>query len=212
MSSPKREYLFKVLVVGDLGVGKTSIIQRYVHNNYSQCYRATIGVDFALKILTWGKDTAVRLQLWDIAGQERFGHMTRLYYRQAAGAFVVCDLGRAATLQTVHRWKEDLDSKVSLKNGQAIPTILIGNKCDLIPFGGSSQRVEDLSRELGFTDCHMTSAKENVNVDEAMSCLIKQMIANMEESESTNDSNIIKPSLHPLNFQYSKGCSQCCHL
>ncbi|XP_072287010.1 ras-related protein Rab-38-like [Pyxicephalus adspersus] len=207
MSSPKKEYLCKVLVVGDLGVGKTSIIQRYVHNIYSQCYRATIGVDFALKILNWDKDTIVRLQLWDIAGQERFGHMTRLYYREAAGALVVCDLGRAATLSSVHRWKEDLDSKVSLKNGKPIPTILIGNKCDLMPFGGSSHNVEDLCRELTFTDCHVTSAKENVNINEAMSCLIKEMIANLEDSGSTEDPTIVKPSLH---FSYTKGCSQCC--
>ncbi|XP_068105722.1 ras-related protein Rab-32-like [Hyperolius riggenbachi] len=190
MSSPKREYLCKVLVVGDLGVGKTSIIQRYVHNIYSHCYRATIGVDFALKILNWEKNTVVRLQLWDIAGQERFGHMTRLYYREAAGALVVCDLGRAATLHSVIRWKEDLDSKVSLKNGKPIPMILIGNKCDLIPYGVNCQNIEDMCQELGFTDCHMTSAKENVNINQAMSTLIKQMVANMEECESTNDPNI----------------------
>ncbi|XP_018429960.1 PREDICTED: ras-related protein Rab-38-like [Nanorana parkeri] len=208
MSSPRREYLCKVLVVGDLGVGKTSIIQRYVHNIYSHCYRATIGVDFAVKIVRWERDTMVRLQLWDIAGQERFGHMTRLYYRQAAGALVVCDLGRAATLHSVHRWKEDLDSKVSLRNGNPIPTILIGNKCDVAPSGGGSQDLEDLSRELGFTDCHMTSAKENVNIDDAMSCLIKQIIRNMEDSGSTDDPAIVKPSLH--HFRYTDGCSQCC--
>ncbi|KAG9477985.1 ras-related protein Rab-32-like isoform X2 [Eleutherodactylus coqui] len=159
MSSPKREFLFKVLIVGDLGVGKTSIIQRYVHNIYSHCYRATIGVDFALKILNWDKDTVVRLQLWDIAGQERFGHMPRLYYREAAGAFVVCDLGRTVTLQSVERWKDDLDSKVILKNGKPIPIFLLGNKSDLPPYGTRIQNVEGLGRELEFTDCYMTSAK-----------------------------------------------------
>ncbi|KAM5125082.1 ras-related protein Rab-38-like [Mantella aurantiaca] len=210
MSSPRREYVCKVLVVGDLGVGKTSIIQRYVHNIYSQCYRATIGVDFAVKIVTWGRDSMVRLQLWDIAGQERFGHMTRLYYREAAGALVVCDLGRASTLHSVHRWKEDLDSKVSLRNGNPIPAVLIGNKCDVIPQGGGGHNVEDLSRQLGFIDCHMTSAKENVNISEAMSCLIKRMITNMEDSGSVDDPAIVKPSLH--RFHYNKGCLQCCHL
>ncbi|KAM3912040.1 ras-related protein Rab-38-like [Leptodactylus fuscus] len=204
MSSPKREFLFKVLVVGDLGVGKTSIIQRYVHNIYSHCYRATIGVDFALKILNWEKDTVVRLQLWDIAGQERFGHMTRLYYREAAGAFVVCDLGRAVTLQSVQRWKDDLDSKAMLKNGKPIPAILIGNKSDLLPHGVRVQSVEDLGQELEFRDCLMTSAKDNVNIHEAMSRLIKEMIANKEESEATMDPNIVRPS--HLHFTYTKGC------
>lgn len=64
----QRELLFKVLVLGDLGVGKTSVIKRYVHQIFSQHYRATIGVDFALKVLQWDHDTVIRLQLWDIAG------------------------------------------------------------------------------------------------------------------------------------------------
>lgn len=65
----QQERLLKVLVIGDLGVGKTSIIKRYVHQVYSQHYRATIGVDFALKVLNWDHKTVVRLQLWDIAGE-----------------------------------------------------------------------------------------------------------------------------------------------
>ncbi|MGH0146192.1 UNVERIFIED_CONTAM: hypothetical protein FKN15_007930 [Acipenser sinensis] len=62
-----KEYLFKVLVIGELGVGKTSLIKRYVHQLFSQHYRATIGVDFALKVINWDSKTLVRLQLWDIA-------------------------------------------------------------------------------------------------------------------------------------------------
>lgn len=72
-----REHLFKVLVIGELGVGKTSIIKRYVHQLFSQHYRATIGVDFALKVLNWDTRTLVRLQLWDIAG-EREGAAEKL--------------------------------------------------------------------------------------------------------------------------------------
>lgn len=64
----KREHLYKILVIGELGTGKTSIIKRYVHQFFSQHYRATIGVDFALKVLNWDANTIIRLQLWDIAG------------------------------------------------------------------------------------------------------------------------------------------------
>lgn len=69
-----KEYLFKVLVIGELGVGKTSIIKRYVHQLFSQHYRATIGVDFALKVINWDSKTLVRLQLWDIAGKTTLGY------------------------------------------------------------------------------------------------------------------------------------------
>lgn len=68
----QKEHLYKILVIGDLGVGKTSIIKRYVHHNFSPNYRATIGVDFALKVLNWDQET-VRLQLWDIAGTVHYG-------------------------------------------------------------------------------------------------------------------------------------------
>ncbi len=66
----RRELLFKILVIGELGAGKTSFIKRYVHQFFSEHYRATIGVDFALKVITnWDNETVIRLQLWDIAGQ-----------------------------------------------------------------------------------------------------------------------------------------------
>jgi len=71
MHSNQKEHLYKILVIGDLGVGKTSIIKRYVHQVYSANYRATIGVDFALKVLNWDSET-VRLQLWDIAGKRMY--------------------------------------------------------------------------------------------------------------------------------------------
>lgn len=75
MHNKQKEHLYKILVIGDLGVGKTSIIKRYVHQTYSTNYRATIGVDFALKVLNWDSET-VRLQLWDIAGKrQRLQHM-----------------------------------------------------------------------------------------------------------------------------------------
>lgn len=75
-NSEKREHLFKVLVIGELGVGKTSFIKRYVHSFFSQNYRATIGVDFALKVLNWDQNTIIRLQLWDIAGKWQMRMLT----------------------------------------------------------------------------------------------------------------------------------------
>lgn len=145
---PKNEHLYKVLVIGELGTGKTSIIKRYVHQFFSQHYRATIGVDFALKVVHWDQNTVIRLQLWDIAGnvvwcplliivlpcslsfigQERFGNMTRVYYKEAVGAFIVFDVTRSSTFDSVIKWKQDLDSKVQLPDGNPIPCVLLANK------------------------------------------------------------------------------------
>lgn len=120
--------MYKVLVIGDLGTGKTSIIKRYVHQFFSKHYRATIGVDFALKVINWDDDTLIRLQLWDIAGQERYGNMTRVYYKEAVGAFIVFDVTRVQTFESVANWKNDLDSKVQLPDGSPIPCVLLANK------------------------------------------------------------------------------------
>jgi Ras-related protein Rab-32 len=105
-----KEFLFKVLVVGDMATGKTAIIRRCVEGAFSENYKTTIGVDFALKTIKWGSNTHVYLQLWDIAGQERYGNLTRVYYKEAVAAFVVFDLTRNSSFESVKRWKDDIDN------------------------------------------------------------------------------------------------------
>ena len=85
--------LYKVIVIGEVSTGKSALVKRYVHNFFGNHanYRATVGVDFQLKILKFNDDLEIRLQLWDIAGQERFSSMTRAYYKGAVGAVVVFD-------------------------------------------------------------------------------------------------------------------------
>ena len=76
-------------------------------------------------------NTLVRLQLWDIAGQERFGSMTRVYYRDAAAAVIMFDLTAQRTFDAVSKWKKDVDEKVLLASGEPVPCLLMGNKSDL---------------------------------------------------------------------------------
>ncbi|XP_058804078.1 ras-related protein Rab-32 isoform X4 [Phymastichus coffea] len=176
-SNDKKEHLFKILVIGELGAGKTSIIKRYVHQFFSQHYRATIGVDFALKVLNWDAKNIIRLQLWDIAGQERFGNMTRVYYKEAVGAFIVFDVTRSTTLDAVVKWKQDLDSKVQLPDGTPIPCILLANKCDQQKDGSliSSNRIEEYCKENNFVGWFETSAKENINIEQAATFLVDKV-------------------------------------
>ncbi|XP_070607741.1 ras-related protein Rab-38 [Erythrolamprus reginae] len=205
----QQEHLYKLLVIGDLGVGKTSVIKRYVHRNFSPHYRATIGVDFALKVLSWDAETVVRLQLWDIAGQERFGNMTRVYYREAVGAFIVFDVTRPATFEAVAKWKQDLDTKLTLPNGQLVPTVLLANKCDqgqeLLVNNGF--KMDQFCNDNGFVGWFETSAKENINIEEAARCLVKHIIS----SDNSEPAQPIKPDVvNPhLNPSKSHPCSAC---
>eukprot|EP01006_Ploeotia_vitrea_P029788 TRINITY_DN62259_c0_g1_i2.p1 TRINITY_DN62259_c0_g1~~TRINITY_DN62259_c0_g1_i2.p1 ORF type:complete len:227 (-),score=119.75 TRINITY_DN62259_c0_g1_i2:48-728(-) len=157
----------KVLVVGDVATGKTSFIQRYCRGYFSDEYRATIGVDFALKTLTVNGVT-IRMQLWDIAGQERFANLTRLYYRDAVAAFVFFDLTKRKTLEGVASWKQDLDNKVLLANDQPIPVFLIGSKADLEEtYEVTEEEARRVMKALGFKKYVKTSAKSGLGITEA---------------------------------------------
>jgi len=184
-----KEHLYKILMIGDSGTGKTSIIKRYVDNVYPMNCKSTIGVDFAQKELQWSPDTVVRLQLWDIAGQERFGNMTRVYYKGALGAFVVYDVTRSSTFKGVTKWKHDLDQKVTLPaawGGGSIPVVLLANKCDQLRNGHPVKSEAEMAKycaENGFAKWFTTSAKENQNVDEAAQYLVSQILETEKQHE-----------------------------
>ncbi|XP_046854433.1 ras-related protein Rab-38-like [Xenia sp. Carnegie-2017] len=200
----KKEKTFKILVLGDVGTGKTSFIRQYVSQKFFINYKATIGSDFAIKDLDWDENLRIKLQLWDIAGQERFSCMTRVYYRGAVGAFVVFDVSRAATFEGVEKWKEDLDSKLLLPTGEPIPAILLCNKCDqssIIKKG----KIEKLCHDLGFVSCHETSAKDNVGIDEAIKVLISKILQT-EESLLTTLSGVHVP----IQEEPKKNSTNCC--
>ena len=91
-------------------------------------FRATIGADFLAKVVKWNENLTLRLQLWDIAGQDRFSLLSRSFYKDAAGAFIVSDLSRAETLDAVISWKEELDNKVRMADGSKLPCFLLANK------------------------------------------------------------------------------------
>lgn len=156
------EFLMKALVTGDNCCGKTSFIKRYVHNVFSTAYKATIGVDFALKELSWKESTTVRLQFWDIAGQDRFTNVIRNYYKEATGAFVAFDSTRPNTFAQVLSWKEDINRKCHLWDGSPIPVILIMTKCDLPkhPEIPSAEELLKFAATHGFAGFYETTSRE----------------------------------------------------
>ncbi|XP_061327467.1 ras-related protein Rab-32 isoform X2 [Pezoporus flaviventris] len=142
-------------------------------------------------------------------GQERFGNMTRVYYKEAVGAFVVFDVTRGSTFEAVLKWKHDLDSKVLLPNGSPIPVVLLANKCDQKKDGSQNlTQMDQFCREGGFVGWFETSAKDNINIDEAARFLVENILTNYKTfPNEENDVGKPKLDLDPLKAE-SK--SQCC--
>ncbi|XP_063219883.1 ras-related protein Rab-7L1-like isoform X1 [Bacillus rossius redtenbacheri] len=163
------EKLFKVIIIGDPTVGKTSFVQRYVQNTYKKDYKGTVGVDFALKILKWSDNQTIKLQLWDIAGQERFTWMTRVYYKDSHGCVIMFDLTNKNSFVNTLKWKRDVDSKCSLPDGSPIPCMLLANKVD-------QMQIETFYKEHNFIGWTETSAKEGLMVTDSMKFLVDIMM------------------------------------
>ncbi|XP_042348556.1 ras-related protein Rab-7L1-like isoform X2 [Plectropomus leopardus] len=134
-------------------------------------------VDFSVKLLQWSEKEKVRLQLWDIAGQERFISMTRIYYRGALGCVVMFDVTSSSSFLNCCHWKRDLDNKAMLPNGDSIPCILLANKCDLSQRVVSADSIDRFSKANGFVTWMEISVKENKNIGEAMRRLVREILS-----------------------------------
>mmetsp|Transcript_20534 Transcript_20534/g.32078 ORF Transcript_20534/g.32078 Transcript_20534/m.32078 type:complete len:229 (-) Transcript_20534:74-760(-) len=168
-------YVLKLLVVGQPAVGKTCVIWRYVNGTFTPHYKNTIGVDFGLKVIKWSPDKFVRLQFWDLSGQERFNSMSRVYFKEAVGAFVVFDVTDSKTLEMAVHWKKDIDLKVKVGDNQNIPVVLLANKIDLMPktYPQTHRRTLDqFCEQYGFIGWMPTSAKEGDHIEDAVKSLV----------------------------------------
>jgi small GTP-binding protein len=182
--------ILKVLVVGEMGTGKTSLIRQYVQGFFSEFYKTTIGVDFANKDFDWDERTSISLQLWDIAGQERYGNMTHVYYQEAVAAFVVFDVTRITSLDMVNEWKKDIDSKVFTSEDKPIPCILLGNKIDLCQDGKwakSDEEMQAFVTDHNFVQFFTTSARDGTNIDQAARALVKHVLDNKIEPHGSDE-------------------------
>jgi len=120
------DYLFKLLLIGDSGVGKSCLLLRFSDDTYTDSYISTIGVDFKIRTIELDGKT-IKLQIWDTAGQERFRTITSSYYRGAHGIIVVYDCTDLESFNNVKQWLEEID-RYACEN---VNKLLVGNKCDL---------------------------------------------------------------------------------
>ncbi|XP_010521112.1 PREDICTED: ras-related protein Rab7 [Tarenaya hassleriana] len=183
--SMRRRTLLKVIVLGDSGVGKTSLMNRYVNNKFSQQYKATIGADFVTKELQID-DRLVTLQIWDTAGQERFQSLGVAFYRGADCCVLVYDVNFIKSFDSLDNWHEEFLKQANPPDPEAFPFILLGNKIDID--GGNSRVVsEKKAREWCAAKGRMpyfeTSAKEDYNVDSGFLSIAKLALAKEREQD-----------------------------
>ncbi|XP_068458550.1 EF-hand calcium-binding domain-containing protein 4B-like [Clinocottus analis] len=162
------QQVFKVVFLGNSGVGKSSFIQQYCTGRFYSKMNATVGIDFQMKTLTLGS-TVITLQLWDTAGQERFRSITEQYYRKADGILAMYDITKSSSFVAVRAWLDSVKEKMC----DSAVLMLLANKLDLVADRGKEvktgegQRLADQHNAL-FYEC---SAKTGHNVEELMTYL-----------------------------------------
>lgn len=163
------DFLYKIILAGDSGTGKTAILKRFVDNEFQENHISTIGVDFKVKTLNInGKKT--KLQIWDLAGNLRFRTITSSYYKGSHGIILVYDVADRKTFENLNSWTSEIDDRT---DPDAI-RILVGNKIDSDIKQVSTEEGSDYARkhEMLFIEC---SAKKPVNIDSIFSVLINEI-------------------------------------
>ncbi|GAA0143601.1 small GTPase [Lithospermum erythrorhizon] len=164
------DYLFKVVLIGDSGVGKSNLLSRFSRNEFSLESKSTIGVEFATRSIQVN-DKVVKAQIWDTAGQERYRAITSAYYRGAVGALLVYDVTRHVTFENVERWLKELRDHTDTN----IVIMLVANKADLRHLRAvSTQDAQSFCEKenLFFME---TSALESLNVENAFTQVLTQI-------------------------------------
>ena len=166
------DYTFKILLLGDASVGKTSFTKRYCYNIFNPSERLTIGVDFHVKTIELN-DSKIKLQIWDVGGEERFRFLLPTYCLGANAAFLLYDITRPSTLDNISEWMTIVRQK-----GGPIPIMLVGSKIDLSKSSRQVQRdygiqIAEKNKMASFVEI---SAKEDINVDDAFNVLTEMTL------------------------------------
>mmetsp|Transcript_22207 Transcript_22207/g.35706 ORF Transcript_22207/g.35706 Transcript_22207/m.35706 type:complete len:203 (-) Transcript_22207:422-1030(-) len=201
MANPQPDHLFKLVIIGDAGVGKSSLLLRFTEDNFSTNYISTIGVDFRFRTLNI-KQKIVKLQIWDTAGQERFRTITSAYYRGADGVILVYDVTSDESFKHVEDWLEQVNKYASEDTAK----LIVGNKADLIKDKQvSSEDALQFGVKFGI-DVIETSAKTADNVDKAFNRLGEKLIETRgSTSEKKRDAGRVK-----LKHVKTGGGRKCC--
>ncbi|CAH8530705.1 unnamed protein product [Schistosoma turkestanicum] len=175
------DYMFKLLIIGNSSVGKTSFLFRYADDSFTSAFVSTVGIDFKVKTI-FRQDKRVKLQIWDTAGQERYRTITTAYYRGAMGFILMYDITNEESFNAVQDWVTQIKT-YSWDNAQVV---LVGNKCDLeMDRVVSVDRGRNLAHQLGL-EFFEASAKENINVKNVFDRLVDIICDKMADNAENN--------------------------
>ena len=183
MSDPK--YTFKILTLGESGVGKTCILRRFVENKFSKNHLATIGIDFKTKTISI-KGYEVKLKIWDTAGQERFRNITNQYYKGADGIILVYDLTNKESMLKIKDWMEQIQQNTT---SSEIALVLVANKVDLNRVITNDESLS-LSQQLKIKSFE-TSALSGDGIDEIFQYLTMEIINKKKLDDSINGNGMV---------------------
>jgi small GTP-binding protein len=172
--APKKQNFFKICIVGDSGVGKTTILHRYLSGRFKSKAEITIGSNFFVKYIKLPdvKDL-ITMQVWDLAGQLHFKWVRFAFYKSAKGIIYAFDLTRKNTLENLEKWKEEVESQIG-----KCPSLLVGNKIDLVNPQTEIILKEDIKKYcgiLGTSAYFETSAKKGTNIDDVFFRIATEM-------------------------------------
>ncbi|XP_048845858.1 ras-related protein Rab-8A-like isoform X2 [Brienomyrus brachyistius] len=175
------DYLFKLLLIGDSGVGKTCVLFRFSEDAFNSTFISTIGIDFKIRTIELdGKK--IKLQIWDTAGQERFRTITTAYYRGAMGIMLVYDITNEKSFDNIKNWIRNIEEHASAD----VEKMVLGNKCDVNDKRQvSKDQGEKLALEYGIKFME-TSAKANINVENAFLTLARDIKLKMDKKLGNN--------------------------
>jgi len=186
----RKKVLLKVIILGDSGVGKTSLMNQYVNKKFSGQYKATIGADFLTKEVMVD-DKLVTMQIWDTAGQERFQSLGVAFYRGADCCVLVYDVNNNKSYESLGQWHDEFLVQASPRDPDNFPFVVLGNKVDI----DESKRMVSQKRAMAFCQSKgnipyfETSAKEAINVEQAFQTIARNALQQETDIELYSDLN-----------------------
>ena len=196
------DMVFKIIIVGDTGVGKTCLIRRFGYNEFDEVHSVTIGGDFINVFFMLDGSKKVKIQLWDTCGLEQYRSLVRLYFKGTHAALIAYDMSEKIG-DAVKMWHEEIKNNTS----NEIPVYLVGTKADLGSDKNSKDEIGALMSSLGFVDHFLTSAKAEIGINEMFMKILNNLyVAELQKSDKSKKRFDEKLKLNRQKANNGKSC------